>query len=132
MEYVEKNERYKRIGERLIEKEKSLEDIRLSDVRIDYLSSDREKTNSSGNVLGECIKVKDVYKVYTDADFLIVLYEPNVEHLSDKQLEILIHHELLHVGIGENDGEPRYLIRPHDVEDFAEIIKRYGVDWAHG
>lgn len=81
-------------------------------------------------MLGECIRVKDLYKCFIPFDFLIVIYEPNTAGLSDEQLRILLYHELLHVGVEEKDGEPVYIIAPHDVEDFGRIIRRYGMNWA--
>ena len=38
--------------------------------------------------------------------------------------------ERLHIRIDEKDGAERYAIEPHDVEDFGEIIRLYGVDWS--
>ena len=35
-------------------------------------------------------------------------------------------HELLHIGVKDDGGT---FVRKHDVEDFAEIINRFGTDW---
>ena len=49
---------------------------------------------------------------------------------NDKQMEILIYHELLHVGVEEkDDGNVIYFIVPHDLEEFTKVIDQYGEGW---
>ncbi len=48
-------------------------------------------------------------------DFFIVVYEPNIEYFTDRQIEILLRHELHHVGIDFDGNENKYYIVPHDV-----------------
>ena len=50
--------------------------------------------------------------------------------MSDEQMEILLYHELLHVGMDDTGEEVKYIVNPHDVEDFRAVIDRYGIDWA--
>ena len=57
---------------------------------------------------------------------MITVFEPNCVGMTEKQMEILIYHELLHIKIDE-DGN--HSVRPHDLEDFRVIIDEYGVDW---
>lgn len=59
-----------------------------------------------------------------------MVYEPNCEGMDDEHMSRLLFHELLHVGIDvDEDGEERYSVRPHDLEDFRECVDRWGVDW---
>lgn len=46
--------------------------------------------------------------------------------LSEKQLKILLEHEIMHIGV---EGNRLYVV-PHDAEEFTEIIRKYGIDWA--
>ena len=46
--------------------------------------------------------------------------------MDDEQMRILLFHELLHIGVKDDGGT---FVRQHDVEDFAEIINRFGTDW---
>ena len=55
-----------------------------------------------------------------------------MERFTDEQLEILLLHELLHIGIQWDGNEETYSIIPHDVEDFRAIIERYGIGWSDG
>ena len=119
------NEHYALIGADLIEKEQVLEDI--EDVTIVYLSSEAEKKQNGKIIFAQCEKVPDKYKWCVPCDFTITIFEPNVEGFSEKQLRILILHELMHVGIDDNGS---YYVKPHDIEDFNLIINRYGKDWA--
>ncbi len=121
--------KYAAIGRRLIRTDEALKRIRDSSVRIAYLSSDHEMKSGRKEVLGQCEKVPEKYKWAVRYDFTITLFEPNIERLTEKQLEIVILHELMHVGI-ENDGnEELYFVEQHDIEDFRTIIDRYGLDW---
>lgn len=119
------SERYAEIGAELIATEPRLFDVRNSDVRILFLSSELEKVQNTKVVFAQCEKVPEKYKWAVPADFCIVVFEPNVEQFTDEQIRILLFHELLHVGI---DGDS-YFVRPHDIEDFRCIIDRFGMDW---
>lgn len=121
------NEQYAEIGKELIASEPRLFDIRNSDVRILFLSSELDKVQNTKVVFAQCEKVPEKYKWAVPADFCIVVFEPNVEGFTEEQMKILLFHELLHVGISD-DGT--YYIRPHDIEDFRCIIDRFGMDWS--
>lgn len=121
--------KYEAIARQLIRRRKKLRSIRNSDVRIAYLASDHELKKNGKVVYGQCEKIAEKYKWIIPYDFTITLFSPNIERLTDKQIEILIYHELLHVGIEFDGNETRYSIIPHDVEDFKAIIQRYGIDW---
>lgn len=116
----------------MIRTEKSLKWILWADIRIGFMVSDKEKKKSGKLVLGDCRLVKEPWNAFCPFDFLITIYLPNVMGMREDQMRILLLHELLHVGMDEKDGEPVYKIIPHDIEEFREIINRYGIDWAGG
>ena len=123
------SDEYTEIGNDLIQTEEILSDLRESDVTIVYLGSEYEKTSHGKSVFGQCEKIPDKYKWSVPCDFTITIFEPNVERFTEEQLRILILHELMHVGIAKDGNEETYFIRPHDIEDFRDIIERYGLDW---
>lgn len=123
------NETYAEIGQDLINSEEALEYIHGSQVSIAYLSSQHKKMASGKIVHAECEKVQDKYKWGIPADFTITVFEPNVRGFSEEQLRILLFHELLHIKIEYKDGEEKYSINPHDLEDFRYIIDRFGSHW---
>ena len=45
--------------------------------------------------------------------------------LNENQHKILMYHELQHIGIGEKGHK----IETHDIEDFSNILHKYGLDW---
>ena len=124
------NDGYALIARELIDTDECLEYIRESNVTIVYLSSELEKKSKRKLVFGECEKVPDRYKWAVPCDFTITVFEPNVERFTDEQLRILIFHELLHIGIEKDGNEESYFVRPHDIEDFEEVLRRYGMRWA--
>lgn len=131
MENREISDKYGEIGCRLIRRDKLLRSIRDSDARIVFLASDHEKKSKNKVICGECEKIPDKYKWCIPYDFSITIFEPNVERFTERQLRILILHELLHIGIEIDGNEEKYYVIPHDVEDFRDIIRRYGKDWAY-
>lgn len=121
------SEDYAQIGAELIESMDELEDLRDWKPTIIYLGSTAKKKSKGKLVFGQCEKVADKYKWGIPCDFTITIFEPNITYFTDEQLRILIFHELLHVGIKEDGG---FYIKPHDLEDFAAVIDRYGAHWS--
>ena len=127
------NERWREIAEGLIEREPRLAHIDGSDVRIAYLSSDAEKRSHGKVVRGTCEKVPAKWQWSLPFDFAITVFEPNVADLDEERVRRLLYHELLHVGVDlDDEGNERYSVVPHDVEDFREMVERFGIDWALG
>lgn len=120
------SDEYAAIGKMLIASYDEFKDIREAEITIVYLASTHAKKQNGKIVFGQCEKIADKYKWGIPADFTITVFEPNIEGFTPEQVEALIFHELLHVGV-EDD---RLFIRPHDIEDFSAVLKKYGVDWA--
>ena len=126
METVFKSPEYRRLGERIIKEHEDLHWIKECKISIGYVESDKDKRTNGKIIYADCNKVQPLYKAYVPYDFIIRLYTTNTLMLDEKQLDILMYHELLHVGM-EDNGEPK--IVPHDIEDFKCILDRYGLDW---
>lgn len=125
------NNDYAEIADELIRDEYSLFHLLESRAKIIYLSSDYAKTSKGKLVFGQCEKVADKYKWGIPADFTITVFEPNVQKFTEDQIRILLHHELLHVGIDKKaDGSESYSIVDHDIEDFKLILDKYGTGWS--
>jgi hypothetical protein len=121
---------YRVIGRRLLRTLPEFEMLRDSGVRIAYLRSDEEKTKNRRIVFADCNRVNSRYAWCCPYDFFIVVYEPNVRDFTERQKEILIRHELHHVGIDFDGSEAAWYIVPHDVEEFWDIINECGLDWS--
>lgn len=120
------SEEYTEIGMRLLEERPELAEIRNAQVSVVFLASEHIKKKSGTLVYGQCEKIPEKYKWGIPCDFTVTLFEPNIAFLNAKQIEILIFHELLHIGVDEDS----FFIRPHDLEDFKVIIDKYGVNWS--
>ena len=120
---------YEELGRAVIDALPELWFIRDAEIRIGFLKSWKEKRTGRKLVYGECIKPPDLYQDLLGYDFLIVIYEANAAALTLNQKKILMWHELLHVGIDDDSGEPKYVINPHDREEFDSIISRAGLRW---
>ena len=85
------------------------------------------ETKNGKAILGECIKVKELYKAILPYDFIIAIYEPNISYMTRNQIRMLLWHELMHVGMGMKVGS--FKLEPHDVEEFFEIADEHGMRW---
>lgn len=106
-------------------------DILDAGISVGFVSSTKEKKYGRiKNVLAECKKVTDLEQLYCPHDFLIIVYELNCEGLTDEQMKILLWHELEHIGIDGETGD--FFVKPHDVEEFDNIINAHGLHWQEG
>ena len=121
---------YEELGLAVIDAVPELWMIRDAGIRIGFVSSFKEKKTGHKLVLGECIKLSELYSDLLHLDFLIVIYENNIVGLSENQKKILLWHELKHIGVEEKDGEPVYIVNPHDREEFDSIIREVGLYWS--
>lgn len=94
--------------------------------RIAYQYSDQEKKNRDVIVYADTETIKEKYKEFMPYDFIITFYEPNCDGLDDEHLRRLMYHELKHVGY---EGDNKFRVIPHDLEDFRDCIGKWGIDW---
>ena len=99
----------------------------LRGATIIFLESNHQKKSKRRKVFGLCEKVQDKNKWAIPADFTITFYKPHMEMLTEWQQEIVVYHELLHVGFSGED-EPMSTV-PHDIEDFRQVIDMFGPHW---
>lgn len=103
-------------------------DILAAGISVGFLSCNKEKRRGKTHlVYGECRRVVSWESVFCPFDFLIIIYDVNCEGFTDEQIKILLWHELEHIGI---DDRGEHFVKPHDVEDFRDIVDKYGLDWA--
>ena len=129
-EHAELSEYYTSVADVMLSEHPELGWIEKAGISVGILVSDREKKSKNKLTLGECIRVKDLYRCFIPYDFLIVVYEPNVTGFTEEQLKILLYHEYLHIGIEDSNGETKCVITPHDIEDFYAVIEKYGLGWS--
>lgn len=84
---------------------------------------------SGAAVYGKCVKPSGLLADYSDADFVIWLAADYVRdaEFSQRQIEALLFHELLHAGISDEDeGEAKPALIAHDFEGFRAEVETYG------
>ena len=122
MEYIKDNGTLEEIASALIEELPELSE--LDGVRICYQRGLGRKKTGGQVVYADCRKVPEWLAEFVPIDYIITIYEP-ADSLTDAGLQVLMHHELLHIKV--EDG--KYRIRPHDLQDFRAITDVYGVNW---
>lgn len=120
------DEGLKALAEKVISEKKALKRLGTPECRIAYLYSDKEKKSKGRTVYADTEKISDKVKAVAPYDFIITFYRPSCAALSTEKMEILMHHELKHVGF--EPGKPFFIV-PHDVEDFSDIIEEHGMSW---
>lgn len=121
---AEPNDKLRDLAEAIICKYREFQFIKAFDIRVGYVSSYEKKTGEK-ITYADCRKVPVVYQAYLPFDFIITFYEYSTEYMSENQKKILMRHELQHIRF--NKGQ--LSIRPHDIEDFKDILEQYGNDW---
>lgn len=114
------------LGDKVLSHFPEFNHILNSDVRIGYLKSYDTKKANGKTVFAECRIVKGVWTAYLPFDFIITFFWPSIHGMSDNQLKILMLHELKHIGLNYKG----YYLVPHDIEDFRDILTKYGLDWS--
>ena len=147
-----KKSKFKAVAYRLIDQKSEagialylmLEDLvhehhdELRDAKIALAWNTAWKPDVDGRVtLGKCKKASDLDRELAAYDFVIILRQEFMTNprVTDHQRRALIDHELCHATVAYDDnGEPKldarmrkvYRIRKHDIEEFADIVERYG------
>lgn len=124
------------------------EHLRDGEARIEFIMRGHEKIRQGRRILGTCHlptvqgQLKDVFEWMLEEkfgempDYLIELEMDFWLESSERDREVLIFHELLHTKHAidkhgsarfDKEGNPVWDIRGHDVEEFAEVVRRYGL-----
>jgi hypothetical protein len=69
---------------------------------------------------------RDRHVVKADPVFIISVHYGKWIFLEPRQRRALVDHELRHICVEAGDKDPQFYLDPHSVEEFTEIIERYG------
>ena len=90
---------------------------------IKYLKLAAEKCS----YLGKCSLATGKWKYLIDKDFVVEVWGKWWDEATDVQKRALLYHELSHIGYKEKgDGEIVWKVKEHDVEEFQDVVKKYG------
>lgn len=105
---------------------------RLIDARITYLYTEKVLKHGGKVIFGKAQKAAELVQFFGETDFVLVFSKPTWSKLTDEQRTALVDHELCHCDqTVTKSGEIKWRVRAHDVEEFTEIISRYGM-WHQG
>jgi hypothetical protein len=104
----------------------------LAEAKIVYLFKNldsMEKWTSKGKmVMAKTYKAPEQWRFLAECDILVIVNKKAWDFMQPKQREALIDHELCHiVKDWDKDGNPKYILITHDVEEFAAVIQRHGL-----
>lgn len=105
----------------------------LSSVSITYLWKGKGGTKGGKARLGACQKPSGLLKFLSDGEFIIWLAADHCRGgdgspaLTEEQIEALLYHEMCH--IGWDDDKDCAIVVGHDLEEFRQVVERYGL-WA--
>jgi hypothetical protein len=136
------------ICERLVRTCKEFEHLKDGEPRILILFRTMPKIKGGRTVLGECCmpsvqgSLRSLFEWLMIErfgfypDFLILLDTEFWEASDDRTREALMFHELMHADqkrdqygapmFGKESGLPLWCVRPHDLEEFDAVVRRYG------
>lgn len=117
------------IADALIHAHRALFD-HLLDAKVRYLWKAKGGKSAGKDRLGACQKPSGLLAFFSGDDFVIWLGLDNclAHRLTNRQVEALVFHELLHTNATEDPdtGEIILGINPHDFEGFNEELRVYG------
>lgn len=107
----------------------------LKEANILYLFTNQKRKRCDKVVLGTAQKLSALQRYLsgangaTECDFIILFGRREWADLDDAQRRALVDHELCHcVRVKyDDDGDPVWGLRAHDVEEFREVIERHGL-----
>lgn len=109
---------YKDIADKLIDKFP----VAFSHIELDKVLFLRE-TQKSPKKYADIRNVGTPWSFITAYKYIITFYEPKMITLNEAQQVMVVFHELLHI---DDDFEK---LRKHNIEDFRELITKYGINW---
>lgn len=118
-----------KVGEMLIRRETRFSE--LADIRIGFALQVGKKPEGKGgmHVFARAVKAPTLWRDLGDFEVVVWANQLAWEHLTERQREALIAHELNHVG-GRNE-QGNVVMLEHDIEEFAWVVREYG-QWHSG
>lgn len=102
----------------------------LHDLTVLFLWKFKGGQSGGKATLGKCQKPSGLLAHFAKADYVIWIAADNARdfEMTPHQLEALLHHELAHTEVVENEqtGEQKITTKGHDVEEHRVTLERYG------
>lgn len=100
----------------------------LVNAKIAYLFKNKPLKVRGKLAVATAEKVNKKNTVLSGYHFIITVGYPTWNELSDPVRLAVLDHELCHCLVDDDeDGNPKYSIVPHDIEEFSSVIMRHGL-----
>lgn len=99
------------------------------ELQVTFLWKARGGSSSGRDVLGKCQKPGGLLAYFSETHYVVWLAADHIDGLpmSRFQVEALLYHELLHIDVEQDeDGALKCSMRGHDLEEFRDVVSRYG------
>lgn len=105
----------------------------LVGINIGYLFRDQAPVSRGSITVGMVVRVDDRNHVYSGKDVIIEIGADVWEKLDDECREVVMDHELCHIGVSLDDqghteltptGRAKVHLKMHDVEEFQSVMDR--------
>ena len=106
--------------------------IRNDELAIAYLLNtkpfDPLKDDVTHDAIAKCVKAPGLWHDVTGIHVAIWVRAYFWNQFDDRQRAAVVTHELLHVQVDRDDADqPKLRLRRHDVEEFTDVVRRYGL-----
>ena len=100
----------------------------LEKTAIAYLFTDEKGKGCGGEMLAKAKKASPLIRYFAEVDLVVLVQKERWDGFTHQQRVALVDHELCHFTTHvSEEGEVRYSIRPHDLEEFQEVVGRHGL-----
>ena len=88
---------------------------------------DPEKEADEHGVAGKCVKAPGLWRDVTGYHFAIWIRQHFWLEWPTEVQRAAVLHELLHIDVErDKNGQAKFSVRKHDVEDFVDVVRQYG------
>lgn len=122
IEFTKAPESVLHLAEDLLHRREYHEQLLSEEASLGFIFRNYAALKNGKAVFSETMLVPEKLKPYIPHDFVIILAEDEWHRATREQREAELDHALCHCMF--HQGRPK--LRPHDVEEFAIIIKTYG------
>lgn len=96
--------------------------------RVFYFFKTKHRKKGDKAVLGTCSLLNEKMQLMCPYDYCLEIADDAWQQLNETQRKALLLHELKHIQVVEGeDGETKYRLRLHDLEEFSQVVKIFGL-----
>ena len=100
----------------------------LAEANIAYLFVEELPKTHGKTCLAKVKKAGALERYLGQVDYVLIVHYEEWRCMGEDRKRAVVDHELCHCTMSPDEhGRPRYGLRTHDLEEFAEIVERHGL-----